>query len=119
MSKLTESILCSIDYEVVKQLRIENYISLHKHLKESNKFSFELGNNDVPMVYPYWINNGIELKGKLISNKIFVATYWPNVFEWTKEEYLEYKLAKQILPLPIDQRYGRIEIEKIKNNINI
>jgi hypothetical protein len=42
----------------------------------------------------------------LIKEKIFVATYWPNVFDWTLPDSMEYYLAKNIVPLPIDQRYN-------------
>jgi hypothetical protein len=50
------------------------------------------------------------LKQKLIENRIFVATYWPNVFEWCRSKDLEYNLANNLLPLPIDQRYGKEEL---------
>ena len=52
------------------------------------------------------------------KNKVFVACYWPNVLEWCAESDLEYKLAKQIIPIPIDQRYGVEEMEKIIRIIN-
>jgi len=42
-----------------------------------------------------------------------VATYWPNVFNWCENKTLEFDLAKNILPLPIDQRYGSEEMERI------
>ncbi|NCC18148.1 MAG: hypothetical protein EOM29_04340 [Bacteroidia bacterium] len=115
MSNLTNKILSSIDYNSIKSKRIENYLYLDSKLKDKNLIQLTLNNNDVPMVYPYLCSDK-ELKNKLISNKIFVATYWPNVFDWTKEEDLEYNLAKQLLPLPIDQRYNIKRLEIIKIN---
>ena len=53
------------------------------------------------------------LKKRLIDNKIFVATYWPNVLEWCKEDDIEYKLCKSIIPIPIDQRYGKEDMNRI------
>ena len=81
MSKLTKALLCNIDYEFVKSKRIENFNFLHKILVQSNELKFELENDSVPMVYPF-LTKKVDLKGKLIQNKIFVATYWPNVLEW-------------------------------------
>ena len=115
MSSLTNKILSSIDYNSVKEKRIENYLYLESKLKDKNLIQLPLKNIDVPMVYPY-LTNDIALKQKLIANKIFVATYWPNVFEWTKENDFEYNLAKLLLPLPIDQRN---EKERIKHMINL
>ena len=66
------------------------------------------------MVYPYHVDLGAELKKKLIDNKIFVATYWPNVLEWSSENDFEYKLTRYLLPLPIDQRYKSNDFKKIE-----
>ena len=69
-----------------------------------------------PLVYPYFAEEET-LKNKLIEKKIFVATYWPNVLEWCKEDTLEYQLANRIIAIPIDQRYGEKEMNYIINNI--
>ena len=66
------------------------------------------------MVYPYWTDDA-SLRQKLIENKVFVATYWPNVKEWTKNGMLEYDLAEKLIPLPVDQRYDIKEMEIMKN----
>ena len=67
------------------------------------------------MVYPFWGNN--ELRKKLIENRIYCATYWPNVKEWTRPSSLEYKLTEDMIYLPIDQRYDLKEMELIVNMI--
>ena len=106
MSKLTESLLSGIDYEEAKQRRRENYALLDYALKDSNLIHFELNDETVPMVYPY-LTNEPSLRKTLIGNRVFVATYWPNVVDWTISGMLEYELAKKLIPLPIDQRYGK------------
>lgn len=112
MSNLTEAILSSIDYNYAKQKRRENYLALAEVLDATNKLHFELQENTVPMVYPYLSENS-NLKQQLIGHKVFVATYWPNVLEWCKKGDLEYELAKNVVFLPIDQRYGIDEMNKI------
>lgn len=112
MSKLTESILCSIDYEEIKHKRIENYAFLNSALQEINMLSIFDLKNAVPMVYPFFIKEE-GLRKKLIKNKIFVPTYWPNVFDWCNLHQAEYCLAKEIIPIPIDQRYNKIDLKTI------
>lgn len=114
MSNLTKRILESIDYNEVRQIRKSNFKKLHEVLTSENKLTVpEYDSFACPMVYPFLSENGGELKKKLISNKIFVATYWPNVFEWCTTNSMEYELVKNLVPLPIDQRYGPDEMNRI------
>ncbi len=57
--------------------------------------------------------DGDEIKKKLIQNKVFVATYWPNVIDWTENTTIEYVYATNIVPIPIDQRNRINEMEFI------
>lgn len=116
MSKLTESILSGIDYEEAKKIRRDNYLFLDKALNVTNQLHLVFDEDSVPMVFPYLPNND-RLKQHLISEKIFVATYWPNVFDWCKEDDMEYLLAKQTCFLPLDQRYEKKDIQKIVETI--
>ena len=114
MSKLTHRMMQGIDYEASAQRRRANYQMLHEALGKENNIVFNLEDDAVPMVYPYLVP--VEgLREKLIENKIFVARYWPNVLDWTTNDDIEYLLAFQMQPLPIDQRYGEEEISRIKN----
>lgn len=116
MSKLTEKILRSLDYEYIIQRRKDNYLYLYSQLKGENLIQLDIVEGFVPMVYPlYAIDDNI--REKLIENKIYIATYWPNVFDWCKKNSTEYRLAKKILPLPIDQRYGMQDMINIIKNI--
>lgn len=119
MSSLTKGMLSSLDYEFIKKRRRSNFALLHAHLAPFNKLKIPSFNSfSCPMVYPYYTKNP-ELRKHLIANQVFIATYWPNVFEWTKEGEIEYELTKNILPIPIDQRYDdedMIRIVKIIKN---
>lgn len=120
MSNISRMILHSVDMEFIKQRRLANFNQLHWALKRHNKLSQLLGPDNlvysVPLVYPFWTEND-DLKQHLIQNNVFVATYWPNVFEWTKETDLEYQIAKHVVCIPIDQRYGEKDINRIINLI--
>ena len=64
------------------------------------------------MVYPYYCHKE-GLRQHLIDNKIYVAKYWPNVEEWAGKDSVEADLAEYLIPLPIDQRYGKEEMDYI------
>ena len=112
MSKLTKRIMQSIDYEDAAKKRRENYQYLHDVLGYSNNLELHLEENAIPMVYPY-LGSIKGLREKLIENKIFVARYWPNVLEWTTDKDIEYLLAYQMQSLPIDQRNGKKDMNRI------
>ena len=107
MSNLTERLLCNIDYEAIRKKRLENFRYLHEQLGEYNQLSIDLDTNDVPLVYPF-LTDRTDLREKLIAKKIYVATYWPGS---NQDE------MKKIIPLPIDQRYEKSEMEFITKKI--
>lgn len=113
MAPFTLRLMQSIDYTAIQKRRIENFTQLHTKLQHLNKLNFDQNNNDTPMVYPLLIENGDKLRDVLVKNRIFVATYWPNIFSWADEGDTEYGLAKNLLPLPIDQRYDGNDMERI------
>lgn len=112
MSNLTQRMMQGVDYQAVANRRRANYVQLQKALGTENNLELPLEDDAVPMVYPYLVPEK-GLREKLIGNKIFVARYWPNVLEWTSKDEIDYLLAYQMQPLPIDQRYGEEEMKKI------
>lgn len=118
MSKLTKGLLGTIDFEWIKIKRKTNFEILHSVLSETNKLIIpEKESYACPMVYPY-MSNDPDLRKRLIDNKIFVATYWPNVLDSCPIDSIEYQFASNIIPLPIDQRYGMEDMDKIIKIIN-
>ncbi|WP_417558554.1 hypothetical protein [Mesoflavibacter zeaxanthinifaciens] len=111
MSNLSKAILSSINYKKAIQRRTENYNFLDAALAKFN--NLRLSNDDgIPMVYPFWTNDP-NIKEKLRKRQIYTATYWENVKRWCTNESLEYQLTNEVVYLPIDQRYGKTEMENI------
>jgi len=108
MSKLTKRLMQGINYECVAQKRIDNYQRLCQCLGGR-----QLNEGEVPMVFPYITDRGQELRKHLITNRVFVAKYWPNVEMWSARNSTEVWIANHVLPLPIDQRYGSEEMDYI------
>jgi hypothetical protein len=112
MSHFTQRVMQSIDYEHVVAKRRSNFFQLQDHLKSTNILSGQMDADAIPMVYPYMTeSNG--LRNYLIKNKVYPAKYWPNVDEWVQSDTIESKLANYLVPLPIDQRYGNEEMNRI------
>jgi hypothetical protein len=105
MSVLSQRILSGINYEDCRSIRNANFQHLDQGLGSINKLPINLVNMDGPMVYPLVIDQPGARKA-LIAKKIFVATYWPNVLEWASGDLFEHYLSRQLLPLPVDHRYG-------------
>lgn len=112
MSNLTHRMMQGVDYEAATQRRRANFQILHTALGKENNLGFNLEDDAVPMVYPFLVP-AKGLREKLIDNKIFVARYWPNVLEWSTNDDIEYLLAYQMQPLPIDQRCGVDDMNRI------
>ena len=118
MSKLTERILCSLDYQSIAERRRKNYHILYYSLFQKNDFWIKCEEKAVPLSYPFR-NNDTKLRAHLIGNHIFVPTFWPNVLERCNEGTKEYQLATNLLPLPIDQRYDRDDMKRIADVIQL
>lgn len=115
MSKLTNNLLHGINYKEVKIKRTKNYNYLFDRLEKINKLN--LKRREGAFAYLLYIENGNELRKKLIANKIYIPTLWPNVITDELKATLEYDMALNILPLPCDQRYDEKDMEYIIGEI--
>lgn len=109
MSRLTGNLLRGVDYEFVKQRRTDHFSFLHKRLKEMNRLSLNVPQG--AFMYPFWIEGGNSVRKRLLEHKIYIPTLWPDVPGRCSREDPEYGMAEDILPLPVDQRYGRKDME--------
>ena len=116
MSKLTENLLHGIDYEFVKKRRTENFAYLDSKLSEVNKLSLRVPEG--AFMYTLYVAHGAEIRKKLQMRKNYIPTLWPSVFDVCGEHELEYDMAMNILPLPVDQRYTIYEMEYIVKQIS-
>jgi hypothetical protein len=120
MSKLAHNILGAIDYERARRIRNENYAYLESKLDRRNKLNLTTPYG--AFSYPFYIENGIEIRKALTIKKIFIPTLWPNVLDETPIGSIEHNYTANILPLPCDQRYSiddmKCIIEEILKCIN-
>lgn len=104
MSKLTSTILESIDYDRARAIRKRNFMILHEALKNTNMLDLEVSDDCVPLAYPY-LQSDLRLRDKLIEEKIFVPKLWPDFGDEYVQAPSETAFRNQLLPLPVMQVY--------------
>lgn len=118
MSAYTRYASQNIDYNNIITERRTNYQILDEALKNINHlFLPDINSFKCPMAYPFFYCIDRDLRIELISNKVFVARFWPNV-EPYKDFDREVEMSNRIIPLPIDQRYDINDMDRIIDLIN-
>ncbi len=112
MSPLTRRLLRSIDFNTGAARRLENYATLHAALGGINHLQLPDTPEHAPMCYP--LVSGIPgLRDSLIEAGIALPLYWPEVIEETDAASAENRLARRLLPLPLDQRFSKTDMEHL------
>lgn len=118
MSKLTQTILDGTDYKMIKHKRSENFKLACMLFDDINKIdpSMYCDEETIPMVYPLVVESD-ELFERLQKAKHFQGHWWSYLLNETKESDFENWLSRYIIPITIDQRYGKEELEYISSII--
>lgn len=112
MSQLTRRLLRSIDFAAAAARRMENYATLHHALGDLNHLPLPEMPRHAPMCYP--LVSGIPgLRDALIDAGVALPLYWPEVINATEAGAEENKLARRLLPLPLDQRYTKTDMQRL------
>jgi len=116
MSLLTENILRGSDDDFIRERRTENFSILDKALHDRNALKLRVPEG--AFAYPLMVPHGDEIRKKLITRKIYIPTLWPNVLEDAPKGSWEGELARNILPLPVDQRYDAQDMAWLMEEID-
>lgn len=112
MSPLSRRLLQSIDWQKAAQRRLQNYAILHAALAPINRLQLPEQPPAAPMCYP--LICGIPgLRDELIDAGVALPLYWPEVIAATSADETENRLARSLLPLPLDQRYGTADMQRL------
>ena len=111
MSKLTRTLIAKEDPELINGRRRENWRTLHGMLGAFNQMS--LKEPESPFMYPFLAEDGPAARTALAKRGIFIPALWPNVLDDAEPESFAYRCARNVLPLPIDQRYDAGEMTAI------
>lgn len=115
MSRLTDNLLHAINYNSVKNRRTQNCCFLHEQFAKLNRLNLTIAEG--AFMYPLYVEHATSIRQALQKQAIFIPTLWPDVFDVCQESELEFDLAKNILPLPVDQRYGKEEMATLVQHL--
>ncbi len=115
VSAASARLLAAVDVDCARRRREANFLFLHDALGADNAITLPLARAaaDGPMCYPFLPRVEID-RDRLARDGVFVPTLWPEVaprggggFAWERQ------VARRLLPLPIDHRYGAAEMETL------
>lgn len=121
MSELTKALLSSIDYEIIKKKRKNNYKYLCSIYRPFNLIDPSQYNDDnsIPMFYPLVVKDAL-LVEKFKEAGIYTGHRWVSVLNEVDNASFEAYLSKYMVPMPIDQRYDKTELDycfRVFNNV--
>ncbi len=115
MSKLTHKLLDGANYGGNIYKRRENFEIASELFDGINKLNPKMYYDEytVPMVYPLIVEDDTLLQ-KLLDNKHFQGHWWSYLLEEMPKDSFEYYISRYVIPITIDQRYGRKELEFLR-----
>ncbi|KDS36227.1 hypothetical protein M092_4455 [Parabacteroides distasonis str. 3776 D15 iv] len=111
MSALSHTILKNAPYQFIRDKRVKNYEIASNLYRDLNRIDPSIYFDDtcVPYVYPLLVERA-DMVDLLNKEKIYTGRWWNFLLKETSSSSFEYYLSSFMLPIPIDQRYGRDEI---------
>ncbi|MEI7675413.1 MAG: hypothetical protein WCJ03_01420 [Bacteroidales bacterium] len=118
MSILTETLLCGIDYQSIKEIRHNNFETAHRLWSGINKINpTQFSDLEIaPMVYPLVIEQSNTVT-VLKESQIYTGRWWNHVISEVSSDSFEAYLSKYMIPIPIDQRYDESTLKQINKTI--
>lgn len=110
MSPLVANILRSFDYERVKGKRTANFATLHRALGRINEID---PSDQGVFYYPLLLQNGSAVRESLVAQDVFVPLLWRETAARVPSGSWEAYLASNMVLLPIDQRYGEDDMNRV------
>lgn len=115
MSAFTDNMMHGINYQRNLEIRRKNFKVLADSLDKVNELNVKVPFG--PFAYPLLIKNGASVRKKLQQEKIYIPTLWPNVLVDCNPAELEYRLAADLLPIPLDQRYNEEDMKYLVQEV--
>lgn len=122
ISNESKELLNKVNYELIKQLRIDNYNYLYDKLKNLSNikiiFNKELIYDNTPLAFPILIDKRDVIRKDLRKSSIYCPVHWDVRNErWIKEYHKSLYIANNILTIPIDNRYNIEDMNRVLGEI--
>lgn len=113
MSSFTERLMPTFDYEGVAERRRNNFMYLQDRLGQYNRLQLPLDAVGVPHYYPLFVAEAPD-RTQMAKDNLFIPILWPDMLDRETPGFeLEIDLARNVLPLPVDQRYTPDDLNRM------
>ena len=118
MSKLTYTLMDAEDYDYNRKKRQENFSYAHELFGGINKIdpTKYMDDETIPMVYPLVVEDD-GLLPRLQAAKHFQGHWWSYICDEQQAGSFEYWISRFVIPITIDQRYGKLELDYLADII--
>lgn len=117
ISRDSKSIFLSCDINRIKKCRAANFKRLVEVVKKLDNLQLVIEKyigDETPLYLPIYVeNNRKQLQDYLASNNVYCPVIWPQPKEINNLDEVTDYMYKHMLCIPIDQRYGSEEMDKI------
>lgn len=112
ISDLSKFIATCVSVSGLRTIRRRNYKLLEDKLSEMGvRPAIVSGPDDTPLVFPIRVHERDSLRKYLMDNRIYCAVHWPFDGFCPDERPFAVRNSKELISLPIDQRYDTSHIE--------
>lgn len=115
ISVLSKSLLSCVEYEEYAQQRVRNFAQYHRAFSSDNTLAIDWAVMETKpaFCYPLLLEFPVN-RAELFSKNIFVPWLWRDTLWRSADGYdFEKNISENLLPLPIDHRYGAAEIAAV------
>lgn len=113
MSLVSELLLTTVDYSAAMKQRKANYDFLAERLSATNRFGVQDRVDAVPFCYPYLPEPPIPHE-RFYPQRLYPPRLWPDPLARNDSGFqLSRRFCRELLPLPVDHRYGKNDLERM------
>lgn len=112
MSTITARMAMAADFSDTFWKRRNNYGNLAARLADLAETTLPCGEY-APLCFPLIGVDALRLRPILAAQRIYTPTYWPDIVDAGNLNAFELTLRDRTLYLPIDQRYGSADMERL------
>ena len=115
---MSSKVQANLNRDELIRKRRENFTYLNNNLKSLDEQVFTLGQWNVPLYFPILVKERTSFQKHLVQNAIYAPVVWPKDGNQPQQCEGAEKAYEHLLCIPIDQRYGLDDMERICNVIN-
>lgn len=117
MSRLTQALLRRLDFPAIAAARRRNAAQLSRAFAAIARPPLGLSSGAVPFGVPVGTGDAASVSARLAERGLFCARHWPALACSAEEFPDEHRLARSLLTLPCDQRYGEAEMARLVDGV--